>query len=210
MVSREVPLSLMTGVGFKMRDQSKRTWVLSAKGEECIVREMGLRGYKDGRAKSEDLKGAGTLYTFTFTPTERPEVKHVYTMSYIGGEIYIEVDETHIEETRTRSEADKDANAAGEARIDKFIASLQRCKPPAFKSLAARAPFAEPVPAGLAAAGAGPPAGWGGEPAMRRAAPAPDYGNLEEMMAKMKMGGRRRTKKQKRMRRRLTKKKRFT
>lgn len=187
MVSREVPLSLMTGIGFKMRDQAKKMWGLSAKGEECILREMGIRGYKDGRAKSDELKGVGTLYTFTFTPTERPEVKHIYTMSYIGGDIYLEIDETHIEETRTRSEADKDMNTVGEARIDKFIASLQRCKPPAFKSLAPRAPFVEPAPT-----------------------PAPDYGNLEEMMAKMKVGGRRRTKRQKRVRRGVSKKKRFT
>jgi hypothetical protein len=210
MVSREVPLSLLSGIGFKLTNKDKKTWAMSARAEDCIPKEMATRGLRDGRVKSQEMAGSGTLYTFTFSPAEKPTVKHVYTMSYLGGEVYVEVDTTHIEESKLPSEAGKSTEDIGEARLDKFFAALKGCqKNYGFRAFVKPAPFAEPAPAAPAApaAAGAPPPGWGGEPA------APNrYGDLEEMMRKMgiREGGRRRTKKRKSTRRRLSKKKRFT
>jgi hypothetical protein len=210
MVSREVPLSLLSGIGFKLTNKDKKTWAMSARAEDCIPKEMATRGLRDGRVKSQEMAGSGTLYTFTFSPAEKPTVKHVYTMSYLGGEVYAEVDTTHIEESKLPSEAGKSTEDIGEARLDKFFAALKGCqKNYGFRAFVKPAPFAEPAPAAPAApaAAGAPPPGWGGEPA------APNrYGDLEEMMRKMgiREGGRRRTKKRNSTRRRLSKKKRFT
>jgi hypothetical protein len=206
MVSREVPLSLLSGIGFKLTNKDKKMWAMSARAEECITKEMATRGLRDGRVKSQEMAGSGTLYTFTFAPAEKPTVKHVYTMSYLGGEVYVEVDPTNIEESKLPSDGAKSTEDIGEARLDKFFMALKACqKNYGFRAFVKPAPFAEPAPAGPAAAGA-PPPGWGGEPAPNR------YGDLEEMMRKMgiREGGRRRTKKRKSVRRRLSKKKRFT
>jgi hypothetical protein len=200
MVSREVPLSLLSGIGFKLTNKDKKMWAMSARAEDCITKEMATRGLRDGRVKSQEMAGSGTLYTFTFAPAEKPTVKHVYTMSYLSGEVYVEVDPTHIEESKLPSEAGKSTEDIGEARLDKFFGALKACqKNYGFRAFVKPAPFAEPAPAAPAAAGA-PPA----EPNR--------YGDLEEMMRKMgiREGGRRRTKKQKRVRRRATKKKLFT
>jgi hypothetical protein len=203
MVSREVPLSLLSGIGFKLTNKDKKMWAMSARAEDCITKEMATRGLRDGRVKSQEMAGSGTLYTFTFAPAEKPTVKHVYTMSYLSGEVYVEVDPTHIEESKLPSEAGKSTEDIGEARLDKFFAALKACqKNYGFRAPVKPAPFAEPAPAAPAA-----PAAAGAPP------PEPNrYGDLEEMMRKMgiREGGRRRTKKQKRMRRRATKKKLFT
>ncbi len=200
MVSREVPLSLLSGIGFKLTDKEKRRWMMSKRAEECIPKEMISRGLRDGKIKSEETGAGGTVYTFTFAPSEAPKQKHVYTMFYSGGEVYVEIDPTHIEESKLPSEAGKSMEDIGEARLNKFFLGLKGCQKSYTFMKQPKAPFAEPapaMPAGPAAAGA-PPPGWGGEPAAR--APAPDYGNLDEMIAKMKLGGRRRKTNRKSMR----------
>lgn len=198
MVSREVPLSLLSGIGFKLTNKDKRQWTMSMRAEECIPKEMASRGLRDGRVKSQDTGVGGTLYTFTFTPAEKPSVKHIYTMFYSGGEVYVEIDLTHIEETKLPSDGAKSAEDIGEARLDKFFAALKGCqKSYGFRAPSKPAPFAEPAPvapAGPAAAGAGD-----------------DLYGMEAAFANMgiRKGGRR-TKKRKSTRRRLSKKKRFT
>ena len=156
MVSREVPLSLLSGIGFKLTNKDKKMWAMSARAEDCITKEMATRGLRDGRVKSQEMAGSGTLYTFTFTPAEKPSVRHIYTMSYLGGEVYVEVDPTHIEESKLPSEEGKSTEDIGEARLDKFFMALKACqKNYGFRAPAKPAPFAEPAPAAPAAAGAG-------------------------------------------------------
>jgi hypothetical protein len=184
MVSREVPLSLLSGIGFKLTNKDKKTWSMSMRAEECIPKEMASRGLRDGKVKSQDTGVGGTLYTFTFTPAEKPSVKHIYTMFYSGGEVYVEIDQTHIEETKLPSDGAKSAEDIGEARLDKFFAALKGCQ----KSYGFRAPprAAEPAPvapAGPAAAGAGDDDPYGMAAAFARMG--------------VREGGRRRTKKRK-------------
>jgi hypothetical protein len=198
MVSREVPLSLLSGIGFKLTNKDKKTWSMSMRAEECIPKEMAPRGLREGRVKSQDTGVGGTLYTFTFTPAEKPSVKHIYTMFYSGGEVYVEIDETHIEETKLPSDGAKSVEDIGEARLDKFFAALRGCqKSYGFRAPPKPAPFAEPAPAGPAAAGAGD-----------------DLYGMEAAFARMgvREGGRRKksTRKGLRKSRRTIRRKRFT
>ncbi len=187
-------------------------WSMSTRAEECITKEMSIRGLRGGEVNSKETGVGGTLYTFTFTPAEKPSVKHVYTMFYSGGEVYVEIDPTHIEESKLPSDGAKSTEEIGEARLDKFFNALLRCQ----KSYGFRAPPKEgapgPGPGAAPAAAGAPPPGWGGEP---RAAPPGKYGDLEEMMRNMKLGkegGRRRksTRKGSRKSRRTIRRKRFT
>jgi hypothetical protein len=209
MVSREVPLSLLSGLGFKLTDKDKNEWEISERAKTCILEQLKMKGLRDGSITiQKGGKGLGTLYNFTFKTRETPVKDHVYMMHYSGGEVYVDIDPTHIEETKVPSEAGKSTEEAGEARLDKFFLGLIACQKGYVFKAQPKAPRAEPapvMPAGPAAAGA-PPPGWGGEP---RAAPPGKFGDLEEMMRNMKLGkegGRRRTKKQKRARRKATKK----
>ena len=191
MVSREIPLPLLTGLGFKMVDKDKKTWMISAKAEECIKKEMDIRGFGNGRVKSENLRGVGTLYTFVFSPFEAPGTQHVYTMSYLGGDVSVEIDSEHIDSSKTPSEEGKSTEDIGEARLNAFFKSIEKCQRGYVFRAAPKAPppFAEPRPEvsddpyGMAAA----------------------FGRMG-----IREGGRRRATKRKSMRRRLSKKKRFT
>ncbi len=214
MVSRVVPLSLLSGLGFKLTNKDKNEWEISERARTCILEQLKMKGLRDGSIRiQKGGKGLGTLYNFTFKTRETPVKDHVYMMYYSIGEVYVDIDPTHIEESKVPSEEGKSMEEAGEARLDKFFLGMTACqKSYGFRAPPKPAPFVEPapaMPAGPAAAGA-PPPGWGGEP---RAAPPNKYGDLEEMMRNMKLGkegGRRRTKKRKSLRRRLSKKKRFT
>jgi hypothetical protein len=205
MVSREVPLSLLSGLGFKLLNKDKNQWEISGRAKGCIVDQLGTRGLRDGSVRVQDGgKGVGSIYTFTFKTRETPVKDHVYTMSYIRGEVYVEIDPTHLEESKTASEVGKSAEEAGEARLDKFFLGLRSCqKSYAFRAPPKPAPFAEPapaMPAGPAAAGAGP---GDDDP----------YG-MSAAFARMgvREGGRRRksTRKGRRKSRRSTRRKRFT
>lgn len=207
-------MSLLSGLGFKLTDKNKNEWEISERAKVCILEQLKMKGLRDGSIKiQKGGKGVGTLYNFTFKTRETPVKDHVYMMYYSGGEVYVDIDPTHIEESKVPSEEGKSTEEAGEARLDKFFLGLKACQKGYVFKAQPKAPFAEPapaMPAGPAAAGA-PPPGWGGEPAAR----APFYGDLDELAeqaAKMKIGGRRRksTRKGSRKSRRATRRKRFT
>jgi len=195
MVSRQVGLRDTTGLDFKMVDSKKSQWSISKRAEDCIVKHMAQR-YSLLNGKVEMSRGNNTVYTFTFEPASLRAQPQVYTLSAIGGDMYIEIDPTHLAESLLPSE-DPDHDVAGEARLDKFEQAIKACKRASFGSLA---PRGVAVPAGPGAAGAGP---------------APDYGNLEEMMRRMgvREGGRKKTRRlrsTKKVRRGRSKKNRFT
>lgn len=193
MVSRQVELRDLTGLDFKMLDLGKKTWTISKRAEDCIIKHMAMR-YSLLNGKAEMSRGRETFYTFTFEPASLRAQPQVYTLSYIGGDGYVEIDPTHLEASLLPSE-DPDPDKAGEARLDKFFNAIKACKRASFGSLAPRS-VGVAAPAGPAAAGAPRPGFL--EPAP--AAPAPDYGNLEEMMRRMgvREGGRKKTRKTRR------------
>jgi hypothetical protein len=201
MVSRQIELRDLTGLDFKMADLSKKTWTISKRAEDCIIKHMAMR-YSLLNGTVEKSAGRGTFYTFTFEPVELRSRKHVYTISYIGGDGYVEIDPTHLEESLLPSES-RDVDTAGEARLDKFFNAITACKRPSFVRIAPRGP-AEAAPEG-----------WGGEGPAAAGAPRPDYGSIDElagMMGKMGIGkkGGRKTRKLKKSRRGRSKKNRFT
>jgi len=218
MVSRQVGLRDTTGLDFKMIDSKKGQWTISKRAEDCIVKHMAMR-YSLLNGKVSMSPGNSTVYTFTFQPASLKSQPQVYTLSAIGGDMYIEIDPTHLEGSLLPSE-DRDPDVAGEARLDKFEQAIKACKRASFGSLAPRGPAAAGAPADRwemvlppAPAAAGAPRPGFLEP--RPAPPKPDYGDLEEMMRRMgvREGGRKKTHKlrrSKKVRRGRSKKNRFT
>ncbi len=196
------------GLGFELLNTEKRLFKISPKSATRIVENMKARGYVTGNYDYENIPKLGTEYIFNFGPAGTKDKIQRFRLRYYLGELRAVIDINELEDSRLPIEEKLSVSDLASKRMKKFVLAVENARGGYTMRAPPPAPFAEPAPAGPAAAGA-PPPGWGGEPPAR----APDYGNLEEMIRNMKIGkegGRRRTKKRKSTRRRLSKKKRFT